>query len=133
MVASVVAVLCIALSLVYLHVVLAQRQFRLDNLDSQIQQQQASYQKLRLQAAELGSPANIISMAEGHLGMIQPATITYLPYDSAGVTSSATEPSQPNGARVGQPASSGPRTTVVPAPQGDADWPLVKSQLAGLP
>ena len=70
--------LVVAFGLVYLHVVLAQRQFRLDQLNAGVQQDQLSYQKLRLQVAELASPQQIISTAEGKLGMVQPGSITYL-------------------------------------------------------
>ena len=56
-----------------MHVVLAQRQFRLDQLNSQVQQDQVTYEDLRLQMPELGSPQHIISMAEGQLGMVEPA------------------------------------------------------------
>ena len=129
MVVSVVIGLGIALSLVYLHVVLAQRQFRLDGLDSQVQSEQTQYQKLRLEVAELGAPVNIISTAEGTLGMVQPATITYLPADAAGVTGGAAA-----GARgAGAPPASRSDKDGIPAPAGDADWPVIKSQLAGSP
>ena len=111
----------IAFGLVYMHVVLAQRQFTLDQLNTQVQQQQQSYQKLRLQVAELGSPQNVIAAAVGRLGMHQPASITYL---------------QPT-TTIGAPASTPPRAsnsrTTVTAPAGDADWPQIKSQLAGSP
>ena len=64
--------MAVAFGLVYLHVVLAQRQFALDRLTSKVQAEQATYQNLRLQVAQLGSPAQIISTAEGQLGMRQP-------------------------------------------------------------
>jgi cell division protein FtsL len=106
----------VAFALVYLHVVLAQRQFRLDNLNAQVQQEQLSYQKLRLQVAEMGSPQNIIKTAEGHLGMIQPASVNW-------ITSSTTV----------APASAAHGGTDTNAPAGDANWPAIKSQLAGSP
>lgn len=119
-VGSTAVALIIALALVYLHVLLAQRQFSLDNLNARVQQEQATYQKLRLQVAELGSPENIISTAEGRLGMVQPAQVTYL--------SPSTTMDVP---------ASGDQATLsqIPgqAPQGDAAWPLIKSQLAGSP
>lgn len=127
----------IGFALVYLHVVLAQRQFGIDRLDAKVQQEQAAYQNLRLQVAQLGSPAQIISTAVGQLGMVQPSGVTYLA-PPAGTSSSAAPPA---------PASSGisPSTvaplgavppagnSTVPAPAGDANWPTIKSQLAGLP
>jgi cell division protein FtsL len=120
-------IVAIAFSLVYLHVVLAQRQFKLDGLNAQVQQEQASYQKLRLQVAELNSPQHIVSTAEGQLGMVQPAKVTELdPSAASGASASATW-SAPS---LTETDPSSPSTQ---APAGDADWPLIKSQLAGSP
>jgi hypothetical protein len=111
----------VAFALVYLHVLLAQRQFRLDNLNTRVQQEQLAYQKLSLQVAELSSPQNIISTAEGKLGMIPARGVNYLaPGTTIPGSSSASPLSSPAG-------SSGQ------APAGDADWPNIKSQLAGSP
>jgi cell division protein FtsL len=118
----------VAFTLVYLHVVLAQRQFRLDSLNSQVQQEQVTYQKLRLEVAELNSPQHIIATAEGQLGMVQPAAVTYLtPPPGAVSRSGATGGSEPS---LTQADPSSPGTA---APEGDADWPRIKSQLAGSP
>lgn len=126
--AGIGAAAAIGLALVYFHVVLAQRQFTLDRLDSQLQQAQTTYQADRLQVAQLSSPQHIITMAEGQLGMIQPSSVTYL-------TPSGSTPAGSLGTGV---APLGQRDTpsVVPAsqaPAGDADWPTIKSQLAGNP
>jgi cell division protein FtsL len=110
----------IALGLVYFHVVLAQRQFALNRLDTNVQNERATYERLRLQVAELGSPQHIISTAVGQLGMRQPASVDYLtptPADRSNI--SYDDP--PSGLAAGV------------APAGDADWPLIKSQLAGSP
>jgi cell division protein FtsL len=107
----------IVFGLVYLHVVLAQRQFAIDHLTSQVQKEQARYQSLRLEVAQLGSPQNIIATAEGQLGMVQPASVTYL------------TPAHEIGAPADKPSSAGTGS----APAGDADWPQIKSQLAGSP
>jgi hypothetical protein len=117
----------IGLALVYFHVVLAQRQFAIDRLDSQVQQAQSTYQDDRLQVAGLGSPQHIISMAEGKLGMIQPASVTYL--DPQGGSAA---PGTGGGEPLGQTAAS-PVISAAQAPAGDAAWPAIKSQLAGLP
>lgn len=111
--------LAVVFGLVYMHVVLAQRQFAIDHLNTQVAKEQASYQSLRLQVAQLGSPQNIISTAEGQLGMVQPGSVTYL------------TPST----RVGAAAPAGTAAQGAPgqAPAGDADWPQIKSQLAGSP
>src|SRR5262249_39083365 len=42
------------------HVVLTQNQFRLDHLNDRAAEEQARYQRLRLQVAELESPARIV-------------------------------------------------------------------------
>lgn len=125
--AAILAVV-IAFSLVYLHVVMAQRQFRLDSLSAQVAKQQTTYSQLRLQVAQLESPQQIIATAEGKLGMRQPSNVTYL---------SPSTPLPAGGAATG---SSGPATGpsakgagTVAAPAGDADWPQIKSQLAGSP
>ena len=117
-VVGIVGAATIGLSLVYFHVVLAQRQFALDRLDTQVQQAQATYQQSRLQIAQLGSPQHIISMAEGQLGMVQPGNVTYLtPTAGAGASGSSLVSPRPG----------------TPAPAGDANWPDIKSQLAGSP
>jgi cell division protein FtsL len=107
----------VVFGLVYLHVVLAQRQFALDHMTAQVQQEQARYQSLRLEVAQIGSPQNIIATAEGQLGMVQPASVTYL------------TPAHEIGAPASTSASKGTGT----APAGDANWPQIKSQLAGSP
>jgi cell division protein FtsL len=123
-------VLAVAFGLVYLHVVLAQRQFALDRLTAKVQAEQARYQNLRLQVAQLGSPAQIISTAEGQLGMRPPASVTYLA--PTGQAPSSTIGGTPNPAG-GQAASGPPSSFTVQAPAGDADWPQIKAQLAGSP
>jgi cell division protein FtsL len=108
----------VVFGLVYMHVVLAQRQFAIDRINARVQSEQAQYQNLRLQVAQLGSPQNIIATAEGQLGMTQPASVTYLtPKQTLGGSST--------------PLSHA--TASVQAPAGDADWPQIKSQLAGSP
>jgi cell division protein FtsL len=117
----------VAFALVYLHVVLAQRQFKLDSLNSRVQQEQVAYQKLRLRVAELNSPQHIIATAEGQLGMVQPAGVTYLTPPTADGGSASTGGSEPSLTR------SNPSSPATGAPLGDADWPRIKSQLAGSP
>jgi hypothetical protein len=97
--------------------VLAQRQFAIDRVTAQVQTEQARYQSLRLQVAQLGSPQNIIATAEGQLGMLQPASVTYL------------TPAQ----EIGTPPNGSSWAAAATAPAGDADWPQIKSQLAGSP
>jgi cell division protein FtsL len=118
----------VAFALVYLHVVLAQRQFKLDRLTTQVQQEQATYQKLRLQVAELNSPQHIIATAEGQLGMVQPSGVTYLTPAAGVVSQSGFAGGSESSLTQSDPSSPG-----AAAPEGDADWPRIKSQLAGSP
>lgn len=111
----------VAFGLVYFHVVLAQRQFALNRLDTSVQNERATYERLRLQVAELGSPQHIISTAVGQLGMRQPASVNYLTPTPASASAAAAYNDPPSGLAAGV------------APAGDADWPLIKSQLAGSP
>lgn len=135
----------VALSLVYLHVVLAQRQFALDRMNTEMQKATATYQQQRLQVARLGSPQEIISTAEGRLGMVQPSKVEYLtpaassPGSTAVAQQQGTTP-QPSAAPAGASGGGAPLgdagAAVVPpgqAPAGDADWPEIKSELAGRP
>lgn len=119
----------VAFALVYLHVVTAQRQFRLDSLSAHVAKQEATYSRLRLQVAQLDSPQQIIATAEGKLGMLQPSSVIYLSPSvplPAGATGTGA-----GGIRSGVTDSGALSPAVAPA--GDADWPRIKSQLAGGP
>jgi hypothetical protein len=110
------------LGLVTFHVLIAENQFTLDRLTQTAATEQASYEKLRLQVAQLEAPARIVSDAEGRLDLVQPGSVTYLP----ATTSLATKAGGP------EPAGSAPAGSVT-APQGDADWPSIKPYLSGSP
>jgi len=110
------------LGLVTFHVLIAENQFTLDRLTQTAATEQASYEKLRLQVAQLEAPARIVSEAEGRLGLVQPGSVTYLP----ATTSQATNGGGP--APVGSTSAGS-----VTAPQGDADWPSIKPYLSGSP
>lgn len=116
----------IGLALVYFHVVLAQRQFALDKLQNQVQQAQTTYQSQRLQVAQLGSPAQIISRAEGQLGMVQPTNVSYL--TPSGTTAGSGQTAKAPLGRIGAPVEPASQ-----APAGDANWPTIKSEVAGIP
>jgi cell division protein FtsL len=79
--AAAFTVMLIAMGLfatVVFHVVLTQNQFKLDRLSNEATTEQARYQRLRLQVAELESPDRIVATAQEKLGMVQPAKVTYL-------------------------------------------------------
>jgi len=133
-----IAVVCLAL--VALHVLMAENQFRLDRLQDQASTQQARYEKLRLEVAQLEAPARIVGAAEGKLGMVQPGAVIYVPAPTtpAAVRSAPaptrTRPGGRNARRDGAgPASEALSSRTVTAPAGDADWPMIKQYLSGTP
>ena len=75
--ASTLAVLGL-LGVATLHVVLSQGQFRLERLDARAGQEQERYERLRLEVAELESPARVVAAAQERLGMVPPPAVTYL-------------------------------------------------------
>ena len=132
------AVVCLAL--VALHVLIAENQFRLDRLQQQAATEQASYEKLRLQVAQLEAPARIVSQAEGQLGMVQPASVNYLPATTTpaarttgkgakGAATATGSSPQAQDVQSVDPAAAG----AVAAPPGGSDWPSVKPYLSGSP
>ena len=59
------------------HTVLVEGQMRLDELDSQLVEEQARYQELRTRVAELESPPRIVQAAHD-MGMVTPDDLKYL-------------------------------------------------------
>lgn len=94
---------------VFAHVLLTQRQFRLDHLEQRATAEQAKYERLRLEVAQLEAPERVVAAAQ-QLGMVPPATVTYL---------SSTRPT-PTATSGGQADISTP----------EGDWATVKSHLA---
>lgn len=144
--AAIAGIAVVCLGLVALHVLIAENQFRLDHLEQQAVVQQERYEKLRLQVAELEAPARIVSVAEGPLGMRQPGSVTYLPATSAPVAagsatgsevpSTVLTPARPGDDTEASPADPAPWAApggTVTAPEGDADWPVIKQYLSGSP
>jgi cell division protein FtsL len=149
--AAIAGVAVVFLALVTMHVLIAENQFRLDQLQQQASVQQERYEKLRLEVAELEAPARIVSAAEGPLGMRQPASVTYVPAPpttatpTSGVAGAdeasalpAPGPGVSQGVATGHGSSSasapeGGSGATVASPQGDADWPLIKPYLSGTP
>jgi cell division protein FtsL len=72
------AVFALFFGLVLFHTVLLQNQRRLDQLDSQVSDQQSRYQQLRLQVAQLQSPERILEVATAKLGLVPSEGTTYL-------------------------------------------------------
>ena len=109
--AAAVAVACV-LGLVVSHVALAQGQFRLEKLQARAAEEQAKYERLRLQVAQLESPSRVVAAAQERLGMVPPPGVTYL---------------SPTGPASGQPAAAPPPKGLESATE---DWSSVKRQLA---
>lgn len=83
-VASVIAVVGL-FGIAVFHVMITQRQFRLEQLETQALQEQARYERLRLRVAELESPARIVAAAQERLGMVPPPGVRYLSPTGAAV------------------------------------------------
>lgn len=96
--AAIVAVLAL-FGVVVCHALLVPGQVRLDGVEVAVTEQQARYQALRLEVAELEAPGRIVAEAQGRLGMVSPETITYLTAVGPGAaTSDATGASAAQGA-----------------------------------
>lgn len=63
------------------HTLLMQGQIHLDGLDSKLSVEQARYQELRKEVAEMESPARVVAEAEA-LGMVTPDDLVYLQPDT---------------------------------------------------
>lgn len=74
---AIVAGLLTPFALVLVHVELTANQLRLTSLQTKGDDAQSQYEKLRLQVAQLSSPARVVATAQ-QLGMVTPTTITYL-------------------------------------------------------
>jgi cell division protein FtsL len=100
------------------HVVLTQNQFELQRLQRQSATEQARYERLREQVAELESPSRIVAAAQERLGMVPPPSVKYL-----------------TPARAIGPAASSTATTVKAGgdEQAMTDWSTVKRDLGRRP
>lgn len=64
------------------HALLVQGQIRLDGVDEQLTVEQARYEQLRKEVAEMESPSRVVAAAQG-LGMVAPDDLVYLQPDAA--------------------------------------------------
>ena len=71
------AVFATLLAVAVAHTVLVEGQVRLDELDSQLVQEQARYQELRTKVAQAESPERIVQAAND-MGMVTPDDLRYL-------------------------------------------------------
>ena len=63
------------------HVLLIERQARVDDLDAQVAEKQARYEELSLEVAQLRSPGRIRSAAVEELGMVPAGDVVWLTPD----------------------------------------------------
>lgn len=78
LIAAAVVVVLALFGVVVCHALLVPGQVRLDGVEVDVTEQQARYQALRLEVAELEAPGRIVAEAQDRLGMVSPETITYL-------------------------------------------------------
>lgn len=101
---------------VSVHASTTQGQFELERLQAGARRQEATYQQLRLQVAQMEAPAAVVERAR-RLGMVSPAKITYL-------TPTATTPTAER---------LPPGGVVDPPTEAAQSWGRVKPHLAGRP
>jgi cell division protein FtsL len=79
------------------HTVIAQGQIRLDGLDRQVRAEQARYQDLAKDVAQMESPDRIVAAAEAQ-GMVTPQDLVYLQPDTAAhpIASGSTSDADPD-------------------------------------
>jgi cell division protein FtsL len=81
----------VALSVSAFQVLIAQSEFELARLQSDAATAEDRFDRLRLQVAELESPARIMATAQERLGMVPPPGVTYLtPLPAESATPAAT-------------------------------------------
>ena len=99
---------------VFVQVLLSQGQLQLDHLQNRLTTEQNRNQRLRLEVAELASPARVVAAAQQRLGMVSPPGVTYLspngatngPPKSAPVATAPAPPATPAPASVPAPTTS---------------------------
>jgi cell division protein FtsL len=98
--------------------ILVQGQVKLDKLDTQLTTEQADYQRLRRDVAELESPERVVAEAQAQ-GMVAPDDLLYL------------QPSTPDPAADGDDPSVEPTEADPGLPPGDPNgaWSTVKPLL----
>jgi cell division protein FtsL len=112
-------------ALVLFHTLLLQNQRRLDQIDTQVRDQQATYQQLRLQVAQLQSPERILDVATTKLGLVPSNGTTYLTPSGADAVAARQA--------AAQKAADDGTTSLTGDDQGaSSGWPQVKPYLGGV-
>ena len=94
------------------HTIIAQGQIRLDALDQRVRTEQARYQQLRKDVAQLASPQRVVAAAEAQ-GMVSPQDLVYLQPDAAAAVASGSSADDTATTSTGPP-SAGSWDTVKP-------------------
>ena len=111
-------------ALVMFHTVLLKNQRRLDQLDAQVRDEQASYQQLRLQVAQLQSPERILEVATAKLGLVPSSGTTYL-------TPSGADAVAARQAQAEKATDDGTTSLSATDTGASSGWPQVKPYLGG--
>lgn len=120
--------------LVAAHVLLTQNQFQLQRVQRQAAEEQARYERLRAQVAELESPERVVAAAQERLGMVPPNSVKYL--TPAGVVKPPTQAAaaRTNDAANGNVAAgTGADAAEEDEQQAVTDWSVVKRRLSSRP
>jgi cell division protein FtsL len=120
--AGALAALAVVFGLVLVHVELTANQLRLTSLQDQAQKAEAKNDALRLQVANLASPARIVARAQ-QLGMVTPQVVLYL-----GAVAGVTAPTTPTTSAIAAPAAS---TGQAASPASLSGWAAVKHADSG--
>lgn len=116
LVLSALLVVASLFGVVAFHAMLVSGQGRLDGLQQEVSEEQARYQALRLEVAELEAPNRIVEVAQGRLGMVSPTSIAYL------------APVSVEGGGTAAPGADGDEPAVTTA---SAPWASIKPLLGG--
>ena len=108
------------------HTVLMQGQQRLDRLDDRVAEEQARYEHLRLELAQLESPQRIVADATTRLGMVAAEGTTYL-------TPSGAVEAEIAGADPNAPNATAAESAATDVATGPAAWSEVKPYLGESP
>jgi cell division protein FtsL len=109
------------------HALLIERQSHLDRLDEEVADEQARYEELRLDVAELESPERILADA-AELGMVPPSETVWLTPDQAAAGDGSAETT--DGA---EGASQGAGEGEGEGDDSDMTWDEVKPHLGSAP
>jgi len=123
------ALFAILFALVLFQTLVVQNQARLDRLDSQIRDQQAHYQQLRLQVAQLEAPSRIVEVATDKLGMVPPPGTSYLTPSATDAAASLSAPTATGATGANADAATSAASTEAPPDGSGSDWPTVKPYL----